>query len=88
MIGIKEIRSHGRDELTRKDKYVNPYQGREYGEGHALEVMTMAFEYVLGYNEEDNDKIRQYRLTQFKQLYLEDRNLFDFVVGLLFHWNP
>ena len=34
--------------MTRKDKYVNPYQGKEYGSRGALEVLTMAFEAVLG----------------------------------------
>lgn len=41
-----------RGEFARKDHYVYWYQGREYhfgnANGNALEVITMAFEYVLG----------------------------------------
>ncbi|GHU32028.1 hypothetical protein FACS189497_13350 [Betaproteobacteria bacterium] len=40
-----------------------------------LEVMSMAMETVLG--GEDLSK-----------LYNEDREMFDFVVGLIFHWKP
>lgn len=69
------------DEVTRKDKYVNPYQGKEYGARGALEVMTMALEAVLG-----GGKTGAAR--QFRAVYTNDRAMFEFVVGLLFHWKP
>jgi hypothetical protein len=61
-------------EVSRKDKYINSYQGKEYN-GEALEVMTMAMEYVLG-------------LTENHWFYKDDRELFDFTVGVLFKWKP
>ena len=69
------------DEVTRKDKYVNPYQGKEYGSRGALEVLTMAFEAVLGGGTTGASRA-------FKAIYTNDRGLFEFVVGLLFHWKP
>lgn len=69
------------DEVTRKDKYVNPYQGKEYGARGALEVMTMSFEAVLGGGTTGASRA-------FKAFYTNDRALFEFVVGLLFHWKP
>ncbi|MCE1184193.1 MAG: hypothetical protein LWW92_01125 [Rhodocyclales bacterium] len=69
------------DEVTRKDKYVNPYQGKEYGTRGALEVMTMALEAVLGGGETG-------AVRQFFEVYTNDRAMFEFVVGLLFYWKP
>jgi SPP1 gp7 family putative phage head morphogenesis protein len=73
--------SYTPDEVTRKDKYVNPYQGKEYGQRGALEVMTMALEAVLGGGTTGAAR-------QFREVYTNDRAMFDFVVGLLFHWKP
>lgn len=75
--------SYRADERARPDKYINPYQGKEYSSGGALEVMTMALEYVLG-----ADPARRETLQDLRRVYNEDRELFDFVVGLLFHWKP
>ena len=69
------------DEVTRKDKYVNPYQGKEYGARGALEVLTMSFEAVLGGGTTGASRA-------FKAFYTNGRALFEFVVGLLFHWKP
>ncbi|TXT39221.1 MAG: head morphoproteinis protein spp1 gp7 [Comamonadaceae bacterium] len=76
---------YSNNELSRKDKYLDPYQGKEYShapDAPALEVMTMAFQYVLGLNSNSKSRI------DFEQLYLQDRNMFDFVVGLLRFWKP
>jgi len=70
-------------EVTREDKYINPYQGKEYsgysylGKHGALEVMTMAFEDVLGGNPLRLEKVIQH-----------DREMFNLVIGLLFHYVP
>lgn len=64
-------------EMTRKDKYVTPYQGKVYPGLGAMEVMTIALEYVLGGDVE-----------MLRRVYTGDRAMFDFVVGLLFHWTP
>ncbi|MBS0354059.1 MAG: hypothetical protein JSR83_09185 [Proteobacteria bacterium] len=69
------------DEVTRKDKYINPYQGKEYTGRGALEVMTMAFEAVLGGGATSASR-------QFRDIYTYDRTMLEFVVGLLFHWKP
>jgi hypothetical protein len=70
-------------ERARPDKYINPYQGKEYASGGALEVMTVALEYILGVDHSAHE-----RLSNFKRVYNEDREMYDFVVGLLFHWKP
>lgn len=75
----------GADEVTREDHYYNPYQGRTYakragqynGRYGALEVMTMAFEPVLG----GNTKLLEGLLDR-------DREMFDLVLGLLYHYEP
>lgn len=64
-------------EVTRKDQYVNAYQGKEYNHGGALEVMTMAFELFLG---SDKGKLRELVETDIDMAHL--------VIGLLRHWRP
>jgi hypothetical protein len=59
---------------TRKDKYIHAYWGKDYG-GEPLEVLTMAFQTVIAGED-------------FGELFLNDREMLDFVVGLLFHWKP
>ena len=74
------------DELTREDGYRNAYQGREYVnvlKNPALEVMTMALEDVLGAAEKTPA-----RLAALQQVYEKDREMLDFVVGLLKYWRP
>jgi len=73
------------NELARKDKYINPYQGKEYSHvpnAPALEVMTMAFQHVLGLSNTSQSRL------DFQRIYREDRGMFDLVVGLLRHWKP
>lgn len=71
-------------EVTREDHYINPYIGKEYNEGGALEVMTVAFEYLLSIH----DSATRDRIEAFRLLYTKDRELFDLSVGLLFGWRP
>lgn len=77
------LHRYDRSEVARKDKYRHAYQGRIYsgqqylGKHGALEVMTMAFEDVLGGNVE--------RLTEMID---KDREMFDLVIGLLFKYVP
>lgn len=68
--------TYGPSELTRKDHYLDPYQGKEYPQG-ALEVMTMAFELFLG-----NDT------RQLRKLLEKDPDMAHLVIGLLRHWRP
>jgi hypothetical protein len=71
------------NEVTKKDEYINVYQGRIYSESRylgkhgALEVMTMAFENVLGGKADDLMKLVE-----------QDREMFDLVIGLLFKYVP
>ncbi|MDR1461887.1 MAG: phage head morphogenesis protein [Azoarcus sp.] len=62
------------DELTREDHYINGYWGKDY-DGKALEVLTMSMETVL-------------TGRHFNKLYTKDREMLDFVVGILFNWRP
>lgn len=72
-------------EVTREDHYINPYQGRIYSYGNmeykgkhgALEVLTMAFEDVLGNNP-----------ARLQRMVTHDREMFDLVMGLLHHYVP
>lgn len=74
---------YGSHEVAREDKYISPYQGKEYqvggylGKHGALEVMTMAFESVLGG-----------RGQLLRQMINTDREMIDLVVGLLFNYAP
>lgn len=67
-------------EVTREDNYIEPYQGKVYAGARrygALEVMTIAFEYVLGGNP-----------TRLAELLKGDREMFDLVIGALYHYVP
>lgn len=76
---------YAKDEVAREDKYINAYQGRIYsGAGHAylgrhgaLEVMTMAFEDVLGGS-----------AARLEAMIQKDREMFNLVIGLLYHYVP
>lgn len=76
-------RGYGRNEVTREDEYRDAYQGREYsgfsylGRHGALEVLTMAFEDVLGG--------QPWRLQELVE---NDREMLDLVIGLLFNYVP
>lgn len=71
------------DEVVRKDQYRDYYQGKIYskarylGKQGALEVMTMAFEDVLGGNAKNLESLIE-----------SDREMFDLVIGLLFSYVP
>lgn len=75
-------------EVTREDKYINAYQGKEYANRGALEVMTMAFQYVLGVSSSGVPATDAKHILNFKEFYTRDRELFDFVIGVLFNWRP
>lgn len=70
------------DEMTREDHYINAYFGKEY-EGSAKEVMTMAIESVIYRNSPLSASEHP-----FTDLLKNDRELFDLVVGVLFHYAP
>lgn len=86
---IKSLRSltripYASNEVTREDKYINPYQGKIYsgrgrylGKHGAMEVMTMGFESVLGGSPATLDRLLK-----------EDREMFDLVIGVLYHYVP
>ena len=69
--------------MVRKDQYRDYYQGKIYskarylGKQGALEVMTMAFEDVLGGNAKNLESLIE-----------SDREMFDLVIGLLFSYVP
>lgn len=74
--------NYRRDELTREDHYINAYFGKEY-HGSAKEVMTMAVESVLSRNNSLSAADHP-----FADLLHNDRELFDLVIGVLFHYAP
>ena len=78
---------YGKDEVTRKDGYYNPYQGREYQhkeKGYqAMEMLTMAFEPIIGHYEDNyRSKKTAENLINMK---LMDPEMFELAIGLLFH---
>jgi hypothetical protein len=78
---LKPGRGYEAHEESRPDNYIDAYWGREYN-GKPLEVMTKGMETVLtGYETEKTGKA-------FEALYNKDREMFDFVTGVLFHWKP
>jgi hypothetical protein len=81
---LQPFKNYGTDEVTREDKYVEPYQGRIYGANSgnlgkhgALEVMTMAFEDALGGD-----------IARTKAMVDGDREMLDLVIGLLYRYRP
>ena len=86
------------NEFTRKDGYVEPYFGKEYGNGlsagntvkrgHPAEMMSMSLERVLGVDYRAEPKVTKDSLESLQKFYNDDREFFDLVVGLLFHWKP
>jgi hypothetical protein len=78
---LKPLSKYEKDELTRRDHYIDVYWGKDYN-GEPKEVMTMALQTVLsGYETKESGEM-------FGKLYNDDREMFDFVVGLLFNWKP
>lgn len=87
---LKDIQpgtAYGPREVAREDSYTNPYQGKEYGQGQALEVITMAFEAVLGLHGGANSSHGRAR-SRFVDMWMKDREMLDLVVGTLFYWRP
>jgi hypothetical protein len=86
---IKSLRSltgiaYKRNEVTREDKYINPYQGKIYsgsarylGKHGAMEVLTMAIESVLGGHP-----------GTLERLLKDDREMFNLVIGALYRYVP
>lgn len=71
---------YGPSEVARLDKYIHPYQGREYSNGGlhgALEVMSMALEYLW-----------TTRPSQFAKLINDDPEMLRLTFGLLFNYRP
>ncbi len=67
-------------ETGRPDKYVSRYQGREYAGHDALEVLTMAFQAVLG------DDARANRMLA--EMLQSDQEMLRLTLGVLFHYKP
>jgi len=72
------------NEVAREDKYIHAYQGKIYSGGNrylgkhgAMEVITMAFESVFGG-----------RPDTLEKLVADDREMFNLVMGVLFHYVP
>lgn len=76
-----------RGEVTRKDQYTDAYQGKEYAGRGALEVLTMAYENLLGLAG-GTSASHGTAERRFREFYTKDRELFDLVVGLLFNFKP
>lgn len=70
------------DEVTREDHYINAYFGKEY-DGSAKEVMTMSIESVISRNSPLSGSDHP-----FDDLLKNDRELFNLVIGVLFHYAP
>ncbi len=69
------------NEVVREDHYYNPYQGREYQTGGAAEVMTMAFQPLLG-------EMDMWNALYLKRILERDPAMVRLALGLLFHWKP
>lgn len=80
----EKIYQHVNKETGKPDGYVERYQGREYNHsnanGNALEVMTMAFQTVLGSDEK--------ALKWLVEMLKKDRDMLDLTVGALLHFKP
>lgn len=74
---------YGMDELTRKDNYFHPYMGKSYGASGALDVMSMAFQTVLGYDKNTKD---DYHNSWARNMATIDPEMLHFTLGLLFGW--
>ncbi len=66
-------------EYGRKDQYIDEYQGREYSkdDGGALEVMTMAYQYLY-----------QVKDPYLPELVQDDPGMLDLAIGALFKYDP
>lgn len=78
-----ESPSYGKDEVGRRDSFVDVYYGKNYGNDYdpkPLEVLTMTLESMLGTGGENAIRI--------KELFEKDRELFHLALGLLIRFKP
>ena len=90
VVSIIERDPNGRKELGRRDKYVDWYQGREYGSrparrndppvsGAPREVVTMACQMLLH---------RTHKGEMLRELLERDSEMADLALGALFRYDP
>lgn len=80
MKSLTGYKGYGPNEVARPDKYIHPYQGREYSKGGlhgALEVMSMALEFLWMATPD-----------QFAKLIDDDPEMLRLTLGLLFNYRP
>lgn len=78
--GERLVPIYGRREMGRIDRYIDKYQGKEYPAG-ALEVITMAFQYVY--------QVKRAGLRPYlTELLHKDPEMLDLVIGALFRFDP
>ncbi|MBK0062394.1 MULTISPECIES: phage minor head protein [unclassified Acinetobacter] len=65
------------EEVAKPDGYYNAYMGKEYKQGGALEVMTMALQPILGVDMGD--------AKMLFEMYHKDRRMLELALGILFH---
>lgn len=83
-------RGYRSGEVCRPDGYLDAYWGKEYSHekiGRALELFAMSMQVVLGAGNSVGVG-SQRSAADFATLYANDRELFDFVIGILFKWRP
>ena len=86
---LEPKKGYDKAEVTKEDGYANPYQGREYAHKPtrpALEVLTMAFETVLGAQESTHGRPVATSLHDLQIMFEKDRQMVELVVGLLFNF--
>ncbi len=79
LVKLKQLRptvNYRPDEVTKPDKFIEPYMGKVYqkdrtGYGGALEMMSMAFEYLMGNS-----------TAKFMKLFTQDRPFLEMIVGV------
>jgi hypothetical protein len=76
---LEVIYKHLPDETGKPDGYVSRYQGREYS-GKPLEVITMAFQAVIGEDWQANNL--------FVEMLQNDKDMLHLVLGAIFHYKP
>ena len=78
---ILQLRDYSTGIVGREDQYIDPYCGREYGEYGPLEVITCAYEVLLG--TPANKKQRGLR-----SLLRDDPGMADLAIGALMRYDP
>ncbi len=88
--GDRLIRLNGGG-VGRKDNYYNEYQGREYSDSPNApvpEVMTMAYQPLLGDIDASLSEDKQYKVKDLRNLLEKDPEMVELALGLLFYWRP